>query len=288
MDPFRSPATYDWCYSNVRFKASHNSYDREEQPVVTQLPWNRESPSERGCRGLELDLQQSPDGRAWSIAHGGGYSAEPQLQLSEYFRLLREFSEANPEHDVVTVTLDLKAVTTDAATFARNLDSYVKRHLGDDRLYRPAELQGLGDDLVMGAMVNGWPTLGKLRGKFILCLSGDKPTKAAYAARGQQSLCFADLDISDADEIPWTGSGSCVFLNIDWNITPLDESGIRMLQHFAGQRGFVTRVYVIDDPGRWWKATVARANILTTNKVCRHWWARVGDSPFTRLVEVSV
>ena len=280
MNAYSSRATHDWSYSKVRFKASHNSFERDEQPITSQLRWTKRTPSDRACRGLELDLHQSGRNWAWSIDHIAPYSGAADRQLSEYLVLLRSFSDEFADHDVITVTLDLKDEASDLESFPWGIDAYIGRHLGAEKLYKPAELRGLADDLVSGAMINGWPTLGELRGKFILCLSGNEATKAAYAGSGEGRLCFADLKIDDPMKIPGTGAGTRVFLNFNMTVA-IDWA--RTSRHFARQRGFVTRGYGINDPAMWRKATRAKLNILATDKVCNHEWAGVGMLPFAKL-----
>ena len=62
-------ATYgELRYHQASHKASHNSYEREEIPVATQLAFNGRKPHDAGCRGLELDIMQSPRNWAWAGA----------------------------------------------------------------------------------------------------------------------------------------------------------------------------------------------------------------------------
>jgi len=56
-------------YSEVAFKASHNSYDRDEKPITTQTGWSSKNQYQGGCRGLELDIHQSEQLWLWSVAH---------------------------------------------------------------------------------------------------------------------------------------------------------------------------------------------------------------------------
>lgn len=280
MPPYSTPESHTWSYSRVRFKASHNSYERDEQPIVTQLKWTRARAYERACRGLELDLHQSGRNWAWSIDHLPPYSGSADRQLSEYLVLLRNFSKQYADHDVITVTLDLKEEASDMETFPWGLDSYVDRHLGADRLFTPAELQGVAPDLVSGAMSNGWPTLGQLCGKFILCLSGDEATKVRYVKGGGGRLCFADQRIDTPKSIPSMTSGSRVFFNFNFSV---NVDWIPTIQHFSKQPGFVTRGYNINDAAMWRKAVRSKLNIIATDKVCNHDWALAGGTPFTRI-----
>lgn len=274
-----SPKTHAWTYDRVAFKASHNSYDRDERPIITQLSWSAANHYQKGCRGLELDIHPSENLWVWSVNHIGRYKGLVDMQFSGYLTLLRDWSDKNPGHDVITVTVDLKSDPSDLRSFPWQLDAYIKRHLGSAKLFTPGELQGSNADLVSGAMSRGWPTLGDLKGRFILCLSGSEDAKKAYARSGKERLCFADKKVGQGDSRPSTTKGHRVFFNFDlrawlgWKKT---------LQWFANQKGFATRGYVINDGVLWKKARSAKVNILATDKVMKYSWATVGPTPFVR------
>jgi hypothetical protein len=263
----------------VKFKASHNSFERDERPVTEQLVWSSSQPHQAGCRGLELDLRESPNLWSWSVHHDE-YQGRADAQLVEYLRHLRTWSRFEARHDVITISLDLKAQARNRRQFPRWLDATIEEFLGRDRLFTPAELMGSASSLVAGAMASGWPTLEDLRGRFILVLSGDEPTKASYAGSGRNRLCFADQRLGDGDARPSLTEGDRVFFNLnateDW-----DWHGA--LRWFARQRGFITRAYVANSVDLWSRLLAADANILSTDKVRNHPWARVGDRPFVDL-----
>jgi hypothetical protein len=266
-------------YQEVKFKASHNSYERNERPVTEQLAWSGRQPHQAGCRGLELDLRQSPDLWAWSIHHDE-YQGRADGQFVEYLRHLRTWSTFSGRHDVITITLDLKDRAHDRRQFPRYLDAMIEEFLGGERVFTPAELMGSARSLVAGAMASGWPSLDDLRGRFILVLSGDEPTKASYARSSRQRLCFADVKVREGDALPSLTRGDRVFFNLnateDW-----DWDG--RMRWFAGQRGFVTRAYVSNTAELWNRVLAADVNIVTTDKVRSYSWAHVGDEPFADL-----
>ena len=104
-------------YQSVKFKASHNSYERDERPVTVQLAWTRREGHRHqgGCRGLEIDLRESPNLFAWSVHHDE-YQGRADAQFTEYLRHLRAWSSFEGRHDVITIILDLKARATIAAS----------------------------------------------------------------------------------------------------------------------------------------------------------------------------
>ena len=272
-------------YQSVKFKASHNSYERDERPVTVQLAWTRREGHRHqgGCRGLEIDLRESPNLFAWSVHHDE-YQGRADAQFTEYLRHLRAWSVFEGRHDVITIILDLKARARDRRQFPRWLDATIDEFLGRERVFTPAELQGEATSLVSGAMANGWPSLEELRGRFILVLSGDEQTKASYARSSRGRLCFADQRLRESDQLPSVASGNRVFFNL--NATE-DWSWGDRLQWFAQQPGFVTRAYVANSAELWNRLLAADVNMLTTDKVRNHPWARVGDQPFVDLTSGS-
>lgn len=268
-----------WKYNEVIFKAAHNSVDRDERPVTRQLLVEAGRPHQASCRGLELDLRESPHLPLWAVDHDD-YIGSADRQLTAYLTHLRSWSDLNPGHDVITVHLDLKARARDRRTFAKLLDHTVADHLGQDKLFLPAELQGRHRSLVAGAMADGWPTLGRLRGRFILCLTGNETTKRSYAAGGRNRLCFADQLLRPDDPPPSATKGNRVFVNYDARKSWDWDTRIQTL---AGLRGFITRAYVVNNNDLWKRTIAAGTNIIATDRIRNHGWARVGRSPFRRL-----
>lgn len=267
----------------VKFKASHNSYERDERPVTEQLTWSNRQPHQAGCRGLELDLQESPNLWSWSVHHDE-YQGRADAQFVEHLRHLRTWSHFAPLHDVITITLDLKAQARNRRQFPRYLDATIDEFLGRELLFTPAELMGSAPSLVAGAMASGWPALDDLRGRFVIVLSGDEPTKAHYAGSGRNRLCFADLRLSAGDPRPSLTEGDRVFFNL--NATE-DWAWNEVLRWFAEQPGFITRAYVANSADLWNRLLAADVNILSTDKVRNHPWAQVGAQPFANLGTAS-
>ena len=204
--------------------------------------------------------------------HHDEYQDRADAQLVEYLRHLRMWSRFEARHDVITISLDLKAQARNRRQFPRWLDATIEEFLGRDRLFTPAELMGSASSLVAGAMASGWPTLEELRGHFILVLSGDEPTKASYAGSGRNRLCFADQRLGDGDA-RLSLTEDRVFFNLnateDW-----DWHGA--LRWFARQPGFITRAYVANSVDLWSRLLAADANICRpTRCVTTHGHASV-------------
>jgi Phosphoinositide phospholipase C, Ca2+-dependent len=265
-------------YCDVSFKCAHNSYQRDET-IIEQIQWDPARPWEAGCRGVELDISQSSAGNDWSVGHKKSYDRNYR-QLSQFLNELRVWSEKTPGHDVITLHLDLKHVTPG---FPPRLDEYVADYLGVGKmtaLYTPGELMGTSPTLSAGAQANGWPTLGALRGKFLVCVTGDRTAKATYAAMEPKArLCFADKDCGQ-DEEP--RADDRVFFNYHL-FSAKWKTWAPIFREAAGKPNVVIRGWELNGETLWNRALDAGCHLLATNKVKRHTWAKVGDAPFVKL-----
>lgn len=129
------------------------------------------------------------------------------LTLAQCLRELRDWSEANPNHLPVFVTMNAKDDPIDRPGFTAPepftadvldaLDDEIREALGTERLLSPDEVRGDHKTLEEAVRQGGWPTLAEARGRFLFILDevGDK--RAAYlqnhpALRGR--LMFANAE----------------------------------------------------------------------------------------------
>jgi hypothetical protein len=278
-----SDAYLDLRYNEVSFKASHNSYQRDE-PFLDQIAFDPDKPYQAGCRGLELDISQSNDGLYWSVGHKSSYDKDYR-QLSQFLGELRQYLEHHTDPDPVTLYLDLKHVAT--TQFPQQLDQYVLDYLGDGTrapLYSPGQLMGTEPSLPEGARKNGWPTLRELRGKYLICLTGDTDAKEKYAATDPKNrLCFADKDEGASDP---PASEDRVFFN--YHLYSSDsEKWEKVFTDAKLRKDAITRGYVLNGESIWNKALNSGCHALATDKIKGHTWAKVGDEPFVKLKPLS-
>jgi hypothetical protein len=277
----------DLTYAQVAFKASHNSYDRAELPVSTHLDDLGSAPSDGRCRGLELDLNLSGRNWLWSVNHIGGYGGDADQQLTAYLADLSRWHAANPDHHVVTVTLDLKGggpLDKSAHTqsdFSVRLDAVLTEAF-KDAIFRPQDLRGNRSTLLEGAA--NWPSLKALTGKFLFFLSGNGDLKKTYAdGAGATGCCFIDKTLAPGDSFTPDAFPDIVFYNFDVDAWSVPERAARFRQivkQIAEDGRCITRGYVINNAQMWTRTLDAGFSILTTDKVRGHAWAAVGEEPF--------
>lgn len=272
-------------FDQIIFKASHNSYDRDES-LQQQLTFNPSKPYNCGCMGIELDIwrhsspyvpYESISADYFTVAH----NTPGKTTLKSYFDQVLEWHLANPDHDVVLVTLDIKSSNGGYNNFQDEIDTYLKCYFGESLLFKPGQLM-LNPDLSLcsNVIATGWPELSSdaLKGKFIFCLSGNKEWKAKYAATNLAvRYCFSDLDQSDSDKnVTPPTSGNIVFFN--FHIYDKNKSiWMKTIPPFAVSK-LIVRTYVSNSEDNWNNCIIANVSAIATDKVSNYKWCKVSDS----------
>jgi len=171
---------------------------------------------ELGLRNLEIDI--------YSDIYGGKFATPKGLKLAEpkevydpnkamlkpgfkvlhipdidfrthYYTLnscldaIRIWSEANPTHEPVFITLEAKdggenkfGTKPDQVTdqFFEDLDQALINGLGKDKLITPDDVRGSFSTLEDAILNNNWPTLKAARGKFLFILDDTKDKRSLY------------------------------------------------------------------------------------------------------------
>lgn len=275
-------------YNQVRQKGSHNSYQRTEGYADQALYWR--------IRSLEIDIHTSNNTAGWPALSGDWYvyhlagvdQNSSVNRLSDALAVLRAFHLAVPDHEVITVWLDLKDGFSSAGRHTpQGLDQLLAAILGRDSIWGPPDLIGDSADLQAAVGRAGWPRLADLRGKFIFaCTTGDLSSADSqlnqYVENGKtaaQRLAFVAPEITRAQQI--TQFNYAVFFNLDARHAGLATQ--------VNAQGLVARAYGLDGASSWTTAWNAAAQHLTTNAVnaLHDPWARTDVAatgyPFTAI-----
>lgn len=275
-------------WNACRFKASHNSYERDED-LHQQLRFDPAKPWQGGCRGLELDIWRHSDASHgtnlgyFTVAH----SSPGDVPLANYLGHLLSFHANEPDHDPVLVTLDIKSSQGSAAAFPGEIDAYLGEWFDRTLVYRPADLRGRSrrGTLIDVVRASGWPTIDALRGRFVFVLSGTETWKRRYAETTTNAmLCFADADVDDDqpyEALAATLPTNRVFLNM--HLFSADFAVWKQSVPKLRADGYVVRGYVLDASAIWSKAIAAGLNALATDMVRGRTWAHVGGAAFTQI-----
>ncbi|WP_295455737.1 Ca2+-dependent phosphoinositide-specific phospholipase C [uncultured Thiodictyon sp.] len=267
-------------YNQVRQKSSHNSYQRTEGYLDQALYWRVHS--------LEMDIHTSNNDSHWPALTSDWYvyhkwsEAESSVNtLSDALDVLKAFHLAVPEHEVLTIWVDFKDNFTATGNHTPEaFDELLRSKLGRDAIWGPPDLIGDSANLQTAVAAKGWPTLERLRGKFIFAgttgnLSSSDSQLNQYVDNGKtasQRLAFVAPEITKSGDITAYNYAVVFNLNSDHYSVAADV--------FA--KGFVSRVYGSESKSSWCNAWKSSANHLGTDKVSsfEDAWART-DMPAT-------
>lgn len=273
-------------YHEITFKASHNSYERNES-IGEQLTFNSNQSHNDGCMGLEFDLwrNSSPftpdvsiDEDYFKVKH---YSWQSSKTLAHHLQKVKDWHDINPDHPPVLITLDIKSSNGGYSSFHDEIDTYIKVHFDENLLFKPNQLIVNGQSLAASVAAHGWPliTHSSMRGKFIFCLSGNKDWKANYANTNlSDRLCFSDENTDVADSTPPT-SGNIVFFNFHIYNSNRDKWMTSIPQYC--KKNMITRVYIANSEDNFSNSIKAKVSAIATDKIRNHSWAKVSnDTPY--------
>lgn len=260
-------------YGEIVGKSVHNSYDRDE-PLFDQLAYHR-------IRSVEIDIHDGKTLRPslsfdWYVYHADlpGFRSTSCDRMSDCLDEIAAFERAVPDHEVITLLVDLKDDLAGVHD-AKALDAMLTSRLGST-LFQPKDLAAAcGSAPNLRASVTGscaWPTLDALRGRVLVVLTGGASCTgqgklATYAGpTGLSPVAFIAPDIDDTCTFPsYAAQNDVVFFNMDLPHAPA-AAAVR-------SAGFVGRVYKggvgggLDAQVDWDQAKTDGAHWLATNKV---------------------
>lgn len=250
--PVEQGPVLDVRYNEVRQKASHNAYQRDES-IIDQLIYHR-------VRTIEYDLhtnygepvfklQAAPDGD-WLVYHHIADMNTNFKLFSQALSQLKGFHEIMPEHEVITVFFD---ISFDAKHTPQDFDDLITSYIPRDWIFTPADLLNrcAGAATLKGSIYScGWPYLEELRGKFIFV-----PTVGSYAGENRENaltrLCFVTGGFDDENS---------VFFNMEYEKNDTDPSAVY-------NAGYVSRVYYADSAEKFADAKNQKANLIAINEI---------------------
>lgn len=269
----------DLRYDAVRQKSVHNCFQRHEGILDQFLYWR--------VRSFEVDIHATkPYERElhgdWYVFHERWDASTSVETLSGFLRLLRGLHATVPEHEVVTVFLDLKDAldATDHSSHApAALDALLREHLGS-AIFTPAELLD-GAARLQDAVAGGWPLLRELRGRFLFVLTGREAYLDGYAAddaAARSRVAFVSRRVERKSEIP--GPSHVLFYNMSCGHVGLAAE--------VRAQGLVSRAYYVDTREAWRDARAAHCHHIATDKVnsAEDPWSRTAGAhgwPFEKL-----
>jgi len=269
-------------YQNARFKASHNSYQRNED-FHQQLTFDASQPFQAGCRGLECDIWRHSDStKGTSVGYFMiGHESSGPHAFADYLGYLLSWHEKDLNHDPILVMIDIKSTAGDYTVFPSEIDAYLGEWFNKDLIFKPSDLSRTLGEIVHQEL--NWPTIEDLSGKFMFFFTGNDTWKLFYANHlTPNSLCFSSFNLDQDD--PLTGNQpplNCPMINI--SLASNDFKKWSILVQKLRQRGFIIRGYTLNDATTWNDALTAPVNMVTTDEVEHKTWAMVGSEPFVAI-----
>lgn len=168
-------------YDRIQQRSVHNAY-LSNVGIMDQLVYYR-------VRNFEIDLRSddpfhpgnASDVNDWHVWHMA--AERGRGKLSDYLKQFRAWHDAFPQHEVVTLTIELKGNDFASSHFAFDthgenrtplgLDRRFVEHIGRENFFTPADLlrRAPGARTLAEAIQRaGWPTVDELRGKFIVTI----------------------------------------------------------------------------------------------------------------------
>lgn len=173
-------------YNQVFAIATHNSYwvkrayfpepfaTGTQQRLLDQLLFDN-------VRGLEIDIHKTrKQPGMWSVYHTGRSKNSFFNSFTDFLKQLQQFDYALPQHEVVTVIIELKEIfekNFDKKHTPADFDRLLKSYLGHS-LFTPSDLLARcpGKETLEDCVKSSpeiWPTIQELRGQFIFVVLGN-------------------------------------------------------------------------------------------------------------------
>ena len=222
-------------YDEAFFEATHNSYSGGDRgPIATQL--------DNGVRFIELDIHDDAyatigDYRVGHDSPGNQLATGAPNPTTTLFRdwlgIVANWSTNHPLAAPIAVALDLKSDLTDNTSFA----------LGNLGALNQTLESLLGQKLLAARDVPAqWPTVDSLRGRIMVVLSGDEPTRRAYRLDAGATVSVAMNALGQVVEVHASSHGDL------WSWTgALDATGaVRWRRHAKIGKGGAPAVAISD------------------------------------------
>ena len=222
-------------------------------------------------RSLEIDLHRGKPLRDrlkndWYVYHVAVIDPDTSVdRFSGFLQICSGIQRAMPQHEVITVFLDIKDpfhTTASASQSAAVLDGLVLDALGEDHIYRPGDLLARApgaESLQAAVAAKGWPTLKELRGKFLFVVTGGREDLGTYATyrTATKRVAFLSTAVSHASDVP--SEPHIVFYN-------MNAGNVRFARK-VHEAGLVSRVYYVDTEERWRSAIDHDCHHIATDHV---------------------
>ena len=178
--------------NHLQVKGTHNSYHID--PGFKIKPWQYDhlpldrQLGEQGVRQIELDIYWDSAIKDFRVYHVALIDEKSTCNLlSDCLGTVKKWSDANPLHQPIFILVEPKD-DTDPFPFTdpyMELEKAVLKTIPRSRVITPDEVRGSHADLLQAVQKDGWPTLGRSRGRLILSLLAGQSMRKHYTSNEQ-------------------------------------------------------------------------------------------------------
>ncbi len=180
--------------NHLQARSTHNSYHIEPEGNslddwhYTHLPLDQQLEIQ-GVRHFELDLRLNAELEVFEVYHLVLIDEETTCRLlTDCLATLRGWSDLHCSHHPIVVQLELKdSQPADVEAYFAKLHAALLAAWPVERIITPDAVRGDHPSLAAAVAIDGWPTLGGLRGKVLFMLDDGGAFQEAYT-RGHQHL----------------------------------------------------------------------------------------------------
>lgn len=194
-------------FQHVQSKSTHNSYHLETDGNrvpdwhYSHVPLDRQL-GEQGVRHVELDLHYNAADADFEVYHIKFIDEQSTCHLfTDCLAVIKGWSDLHRAHQPIVIQLEAKdALPEDVEAWFGLLHAEIESVWPPSRLITPAFIQGSYATLGEAVRQDGWPTLGRLRGRVMFTLDDTGDFRDAYTRGGQSldgRLIFADSSPAD-------------------------------------------------------------------------------------------
>lgn len=164
---------------HVVMKATHNSYHLanpeldDPEAKISQAPLDVQL-EEQGVRAVELDIFRDLNNGGFKVLHVPLVDQGTTCPtLTDCLAIIKKWSDAHRAHHPLAVQMDINDAAPSAAEIEAYFDELHSSILGvwpRERILAPDDVQGSYATLGEAVKTEGWPLLGKVRGRILFTL----------------------------------------------------------------------------------------------------------------------
>jgi hypothetical protein len=266
----------DTKYHQIRQKSAHNSFQRNES-YNSQLNFHRN-------RSSELDIHDDGPVGDWKVYHTWLDNGTMTDLLSDALAEYRAFHDANPNHQVITIWIDVKDSFDTGNHSVSKFETLLTKWIPSSNIYSPSDLKGSYSDLKTAAEDAAWSSLPDLEGKFIFVLTDEVTSYTNSSSDAVNRTAFVAKAVSNKTDVD-NAEDWYVFYNSG---TAPDSSDTDDPYMFCETKGYVSRHWTANSSTAWSNAKSAKVGHISTDKInyIQDSWAKThytNGFPFERL-----